>query len=151
MKALSLHPEWALEVLLGEKSVECRSWETSHRGDLLICSTKKRTPGTIPGRALCVVELLDVVPFADEHMEAALFDEMPPAGSFAWILGQPREIYPFKVNGKQRLYEIEDGLIEYLPDGMTDDEANDVYYPIFYPPVTPESLAEYEEYERQSE
>jgi len=41
MKALSISPEYALEILAGRKTIEYRSWKTNHRGDLLICSTVK--------------------------------------------------------------------------------------------------------------
>lgn len=138
MKALSLWPEWALEVLCEEKTVEVRSWPTDYRGKLLICATKRRTPGTIPGHALAVVDLVDCVPFEEKHMEDALADEMPPEGSWAWIFGEAWAVRPFKVNGRQRLYEVDDELIEILPEDLSDAEAEEIYNPIFYMPFKEE-------------
>lgn len=41
-KAISLHQPWASLVALGLKNYETRSWGTSYRGNLLICSAKKK-------------------------------------------------------------------------------------------------------------
>jgi hypothetical protein len=40
IKALSLHQPWSSLVAIGAKRYETRSWAISHRGELLICSTK---------------------------------------------------------------------------------------------------------------
>lgn len=80
MKALSLWQPWASLMALGLKRVETRSWRTKYRGDIAICSAKKRehdgralwsnllAEGVVPrlefddlpfGRLLCVVRLVD--------------------------------------------------------------------------------------------
>lgn len=41
MKALSLKQPWANAIAKGFKTIETRTWETSFRGDLLICSSLK--------------------------------------------------------------------------------------------------------------
>jgi hypothetical protein len=41
MKALSLWQPWASLIPLGVKTIETRSWSTSYRGPLLICSAKR--------------------------------------------------------------------------------------------------------------
>lgn len=41
MKAISLHQPWASLMAIGAKTIETRSWGTSYRGDLAICSTRK--------------------------------------------------------------------------------------------------------------
>ena len=87
MKAISLWQPWASLMAAGVKHNETRSWQTSHLGDLVVCSAKKRL-GYLPvelhgtvfeafrygeddrtplelmeelpyGAALCVVELFD--------------------------------------------------------------------------------------------
>ncbi|MFC4772588.1 ASCH domain-containing protein [Enterococcus hermanniensis] len=98
MKALSIHPAYALEILKGQKTEEYRTWSTNYRGDLLICATAKKTLGTISGHALCVVRL-DAI--------RALND-----GTYAWVLTNLRYLEPFKIKGKQRLYTIEDQMIQ---------------------------------------
>lgn len=40
MKALSLTNPWAVLMALGLKQHETRSWQTTHRGPVVICSTK---------------------------------------------------------------------------------------------------------------
>lgn len=129
MKALSIHPYYAMAICDGAKSIECRSWSTDYRGDLLICSTAKKYHDTIPAHALCVVELLDVVPFQKKHLKDALM--MPgdfQKGMYAWILGNNRLIVPQPVKGKLSLWEY-DGKIEYIPpeeweyiEGETEEE-----------------------------
>lgn len=100
MKALSVRGDYALEILLGNKTEEYRSWTTKHRGPLLICSTAEKISKTISGYALCVTEITSV--------------KQLPDGTFAWQLGKIQWIKPFPVKGQQRLYTIEDKLIEYL-------------------------------------
>ncbi|NDJ25961.1 ASCH domain-containing protein [Nostoc sp. B(2019)] len=41
VKAISLHQPWASLIPMGLKKYETRSWATSYRGPLLICSAKK--------------------------------------------------------------------------------------------------------------
>lgn len=116
MKALSVHPYYAMALVSGQKSIECRTWSTNYRGDLLICSTNKKYHGTIPGHALGVVTLQDVVPMKKSHLKEAL---MAPAdfrpGCFAWIMTYNRLIVPQPVKGKLSLWEC-DITPEYIPE-----------------------------------
>ena len=134
MKALSIHPVFAMQIVTGIKTVECRSWSTNYRGDILICSTAKKEKGTIPGHALGVVTLQDVVPFARRHLKGAMMDEFYP-GDYAWILTNPRVIKPFPVKGKLSLWTCEHE-IEFLPVPKTeeeDEELGRIYWdPIIY-------------------
>ncbi|MEG0374211.1 MAG: ASCH domain-containing protein [Raoultibacter sp.] len=127
MKALSLKPEWAMPVLLDMKTIECRTWQTSYRGDLLICSSAKPLPGTIAGYALCVAELLGIEPFGMEHLEAACLESMP-SNAYAWQLGEIKWIEPFKQKGKLNLFDVDNNLIKYLPDDLTCRECLETYY-----------------------
>ncbi len=43
VKVLSLLQPWATLVVIGAKRIETRSWDTKHRGDLLIHASKKFT------------------------------------------------------------------------------------------------------------
>lgn len=132
MKALSLWPEWAQAVLFGEKWVECRSWKTDYRGDLLICASSKKFTGAIDSHAVCVATLEDIVPFSEEHLDGAGMEEMPKDNSYAWIFGAVTMIKPFPVKGKERLFEVDDSLIEY-PEGSDYKEVlKDYYLPLVY-------------------
>lgn len=106
MKALSLRSDYALDVLSGDKTVEYRSWSTNHRGDLLICSTARKIPGTIPGHALAVVRIKDVKKLSERQ--------------YAWQLDNLRAIEPFPVKGQQHMFNVDDSLIKYHPE--VDDE-----------------------------
>ena len=116
MKALSIHPYYAMAIVAGQKSIECRSWSTEYRGDILICSTKDKLHGTIPGHALGVVTLEDIVPFKKKHLKPALM--MPrdfQEGMYAWKLTYNRLIVPVPVKGRLSLWNY-DGDIEYIPE-----------------------------------
>lgn len=115
MKALSVMPEWAMPILMGTKPIEYRTWKTSHRGDLLICASSKRKPGTIDRHALCVVTLDNIT---------ADFD------IYEWHLSNVRYIKPFEVKGKLHLYDVSDSLITYMPN--TTETLKTYYEPLVY-------------------
>ena len=133
MKALSIQPDYACLIFIGEKTVECRTWKTNYRGEILICSTAKKIKHTIPGHALCTVRLVDVVPFTEEHLYAACMDESEmPEDAYAWIFEDLRMIRPIPLKGKLSLWEY-DGEVEYLKDPETDEEDDQMYYEIWEP------------------
>lgn len=114
MKALSIQPWYAMQIFAETKDIEVRTWRTDYRGDILICSTNKRQPDTIPGHALCVVKLLDVVPLQRKHLKRAMLpNNFDISGKFAWVLGDLRFIKPFAVKGRLSLWECEQE-IEFL-------------------------------------
>ena len=124
MKALSLQPYWANEVFTGRKTVECRTWKTDYRGDVLICASGNgKFAGLVCGRALCVAHLADIVPFTAEHLEAAGMDEMPEGNCYAWIFDSVDYILPFKLKGKLHLFDVDDDLIQFIDfEGDTIEE-----------------------------
>lgn len=114
MKALSIHPEYAMNIIKGLKTVEVRTWTTKYRGDLLICATAKKGKGLISGHALGVVTLVDVVPMKREYAKAAMVSPYEYWGDcYAWILENPRPIKPFPMKGKLSLWECS-YEVEYL-------------------------------------
>lgn len=124
MKALSVHPYYAMLISTGLKTVECRTWKTEYRGDILICSTAKKISGTIPGHALGIVELVDVVPFEKSHLKPAVMGSSDfYYGMYAWILKNPRLIKPIPVKGKLSLWNFTNtDSIELLPWPKNEDE-----------------------------
>lgn len=141
MKSLSLSPYWADLVRTGDKSIECRTWKTDYRGDLLICSSSTpKIEGTIAGHALIVCTLSDIVPFTSEHFKDACFDEedieyfnKSTKQSYAWVLTDFRVIIPFPVKGRLRLFDTDDRLIKYIPDDITDQQLDDLVQQYFIP------------------
>ena len=143
MKALSIDPEFAHYLFTGEKTIECRSWNTKYRGDILICATKVLVPGCICGHAYFIASLTDVEPFTPEHLEAACMDGMPDGPCYAWHLEDIAPIYPIPVRGMPGLFEVDDSLIRLaddgLPDDMSEEEATRFFEEFdakYYAPIT---------------
>ena len=108
MKALSIYPEPVMEIFMGDKTIEYRTWRTDYRGDLLICAGSKREPGFVNGYAYFVVSLLDIRPLED------LGDG---ESGYEWILGAPRLIRPIPVRGRLFLFDVDDARIRYIEGG----------------------------------
>lgn len=109
MKALSIKNPYATYIILGEKTVEVRSWRTKYRGPLLIVSSASPKIG-LTGHALGFVELVECRPFRPRDARAACGPWEP--GFYAWVLGRPRAIRPFPVKGQLNLYPVK------LPRGL---------------------------------
>ena len=69
MKALSIEPYYAMAICFGMKTIECRTWKTSYRGTIVICSSSRKEHRTIPGHALCLADIVDIVPFKRKHLK----------------------------------------------------------------------------------
>lgn len=118
MKALSIHPYYAMAIVAGQKNIEVRTWKTEYRGDILICSTNRKLHGTIAGHALGIVTLKDIRPLKREDCPAALitaqqYKELENA--YAWVLDYNRLIKPVPVKGKLSLWDYT-GSVEIIPD-----------------------------------
>ena len=135
MKTLSLLQPWASLVVMGAKTIETRSWQTAHRGPLLIhASTSKKGSvlcsqlpfsnyiddfRSLPfGAIIGSVMLDDVVPvenlrLPDPELARLTLEEKAfgdyAAGRFAWLLSQPVSFeQPIPVKGTL-------GLWNYIP------------------------------------
>ncbi|MCK5020435.1 MAG: ASCH domain-containing protein [Candidatus Peribacteraceae bacterium] len=116
MKALSVRQPWAALIATGIKTIETRTWATSYRGDLLICSGLKpfkideefgpwKSLNLIYGHALCVVKLTDCRPMVDADCDLACCAVYNRA--YSWVLEDIRPIQPFDVKGQLRLFEVD--------------------------------------------
>jgi hypothetical protein len=128
MKAISVQQPFAFEILSGQKTIEVRTWDTLHRGDLLICSSGKPAFSRMEmeemeeeygctflyGHALCIVRVVDVRYMRKGDEEKALVDEIDPE-AYSWLLDDIRPVIPFPVKGKQGLFEVDDDLISLSP------------------------------------
>ena len=104
MKALSIYPEPVMEIFMGDKTIEYRTWQADYRGDLLICAGSKKEPGFVNGYAWFVVTLLDIRP--------SDYDS-----GYEWMLGAPRLIRPIPVRGRLYLFDVDDAQIEFIEGG----------------------------------
>lgn len=126
MKALTVRPFEGMAIMFGDKTVECRSKSISYRGDVVICTSSLKLKDTIPSHALCIVKIVDCVPFTKEHLEPAMMVSVPD-NHFAWVLDDVRIIAPIKIKGFLSLIDwgkvqkASDEII-YLPEPQTDEE-----------------------------
>lgn len=135
MKALSIKPHFAHQILCGTKTTEYRTWQTKHRGDLLICSSAApKEKGTISGHALIVCRLAAVEPLSKRELKQIGIDEQPEKPIYGWRLTDYRTIKPFPVKGKLNLFNVDDNLIEYIDEEhMTGKELDETFNRYFKP------------------
>lgn len=110
---LSINQPWASLVAYGEH-VETRSWDTSYRGQLIICATAKKMVldgDELPhGVAIATVEMTGTRKTKD---------------GYEWIFENTRQIYPVPVKGKQRIFTLpEEIAIRHL---RADDDHVEVF------------------------
>lgn len=125
MKALSVRQPWADMICSGEKGIEFRSRPTSHRGKLLICSSKFNEGYTVEidgvqkplplGMMLCVVNLIGCEPVTSAHKKEP---GCPSAmDGYAWIFDDyVGAIVPKPVIGRLGLFDVPEVDIEHAPD-----------------------------------
>lgn len=113
MKALSIRQPWAELIAQGRKTLELRSWDTPHRGPLLICASNvwhasgERLHGRLGtlGVAVCLVDLLDCRPVTPDDSKGACVDvTRVPGYSIAWVLARPVRVEAVPVKGQLRLF-----------------------------------------------
>ena len=112
MKAISIKNPFATQIMRGTKNIEYRTWDTKHRGDLLICSSANpQVPGMMSGCALCVVELVDTQ-----------YDSANDV--YEWHLSNVRKIKAFPVKGKLNFFEVDDALIHFADEEHQNAQAS---------------------------
>ena len=104
LKALSVQQPFANLIADGSKTIEIRPRGTTHRGPLLIVSSKR--PDVPPaGCALAVVNLVDSRPMTIADERAAM-GKRPNGGAMAWVLTLIDRIEPQPVKGQQGFFEV---------------------------------------------
>lgn len=138
MKAISINSGFAALIAAGEKTIECRTWQTSHRGELLICSNRDIVSGTIPRHAICLCNLTNVRPFTRKDLDAACMDGAEyQSGLYAWELEPICSVVPFLVRGMPGVFDVDDTLIRRInEDLMTDEEIDETIEKYFTPLIT---------------
>jgi ASCH domain len=141
VKAISLWQPWASLIILGYKHFETRSWPTSYRGKLLICSAKKDSEDlhstylylaeqcgidttkypwkALPkGYAVAICDLVDCVKmtpaFIASQSETQLRCGDWKPGRFAWKLENIQPIEPIPIRGKQGLWDVDLPMLEQI-------------------------------------
>ncbi len=138
MKAISIQQPWAHEILLEQKRYEYSTWSTEHRGDLLICSSANpKIENTIPGHALCVVNVTDVIQITKSNYRELEYDWAPARGEklYAWKLENVRLVEPFPVKGKLNFYYVDDELIHIVPEDDMTEEESEAWFETHFKPL----------------
>jgi hypothetical protein len=130
MKALSVKQPWATLLVEGQKTIEVRSWQTSHRGHLLICASAapKNTfwhdkqddewrlmhAGCIIG----IVDLIDIRPMLESDNDASAGNYQK--GAFAWICKPVSFCRPDAIAGRLSIFEVPDEKIIRIANDESD-------------------------------
>lgn len=149
MKAITLWQPWASLMAEGTKRNETRSWSTKYRGDIVICSAKRKAVTYIDddvarrmadmpmGVALCVVELFDVIP-SDQCVKGSFdsgkisFENKMIVNQAEWAAGDyslGRHIWvtrnlrllrpPVPVTGRQMIFELPNQVVRAIERQLT--------------------------------
>lgn len=118
LKALTIRFPYAALLVSGLKTIECRSWPTSHRGPLLIHAGKSKRalpeefaplldripPDILAARGVCLgmVDLVDCRPARPDDRTAMLIGAAPAKGDYAWVVANPR-VFDRRPKAKGRL------------------------------------------------
>jgi len=103
--AISVRQPWAELIMRGTKTIEIRSWDAAHRGEVWIHAGKKMDPllalhwgieDPFRGGFVGMVTVTAIVPldarrwaaWRSKHLDAG--DYSP--GTFAWVLATPRRL-----------------------------------------------------------
>jgi len=121
MKALSVRQPWADLIEAGLKTIEVRTWSTSHRGPLLICASAykcrdEEEGGYLPhGVMLAVVDLVEIRPLTRRDFKAAFMPENYELDGRdrAWVLASPRPVKMEPVKGRLQLFDVPDEMVAY--------------------------------------
>ena len=122
MKALSVKQPYASLLVVGDKTIEVRSWRTDYRGPLLICASAM--PKAMfwydkvdeverlmhAGCMIGIVNLLDVREFRESDCDDAWCDHSQ--GAYAWVVEPVSFVRPDKILGKLNLFDVDDSLIQ---------------------------------------
>lgn len=126
MKVLTIKQPWATLIMQKDKRFEFRSWQTKHRGELLIHAGKgvdkkaikrlaKYLPADLPtGKIIGKVNLVDCIPMSPEFKEMLLkenneiYTESSFQANFGWKLDDV-EVFkePVEARGKLSLWEYD--------------------------------------------
>ena len=135
MKVLSLLQPWATLVVIGAKRIETRSWNSSHRGELLIHASRGKAGGLIAlespfkkyipefsslpfGSIIGKVTLEDIFPIEQFDLPHTTLNELTleerafgdyTAGRYGWIFSNAEAFEtPIPARGHLYLWEVEE-------------------------------------------
>lgn len=115
MKALSVRGDYIMDIIASKKKIEYRTWKTSYRGPLLMCSTAEKVVGAAPGYAICVVNLKSIQYFPFEDL-------------YYWNIELTDVIKPIHMKGQLKLFNVDDDLIKPISRKEFEKEVQPLIY-----------------------
>lgn len=104
LPAISIKEPWAGMIRAGEKRIEVRTWQTKHRGRIVLCASASPR-SDISGHAFAVAKIVDVRPMRPDDKRAAGGIYAP--GAYAWVLDDIKPCRPFPVKGRLGIFKID--------------------------------------------
>jgi len=93
--ALTIKQPYASQILDGSKKIEYRSWQTHHRGDIVISASKSPKINGLPtGCMICLAELYNITMDPDTDI-------------YNWHLRNIRPLKQRPVKGQCRLFYVD--------------------------------------------
>jgi hypothetical protein len=122
MRAISIKQPFASLIKDGVKLYEFRSWQTTHRGDILVCSGKKphwdcMGDHSYPiGCSICIVTITEILLTEDIPKNKRIvlnplnrIDTIDPLSiglTYAWKLENPRPVHNIPITGQLGLFTV---------------------------------------------
>ena len=109
LTVLTVQQPWASLLISGRKDIENRSWNTRHRG-LLVIHAAKRIDRDAPSELFEMIgdfplgALVGSVTVEDVVLDSPSIWARP--GSFHWVLGESSMIEPVPMSGKVSLWSL---------------------------------------------
>lgn len=120
-------------IVYGVKTIEVRSKNTKHRGDLLICSSKSpEMAGKQSGVTLGFVDLYHVKPISEftpddwDNTRIPINERSKIKKGYGWLMRNPRRVIEFPVIGQLGIYNLiyTKGVIMEYPRVIVMDKAS---------------------------
>lgn len=120
-KALTVKKPYAEWIAQGKKTIEVRSKNTKHRGELIICSSQKPVIQEMQsGCILCSVDLYDVKPLSKLTVDEWELTKIPvnqrdELKGYGWFLRNPVRMVEYPVKGQLGIWSLVMDKLEFMP------------------------------------
>lgn len=122
-KALTVKQPYAEYIARGQKTIEVRTKDTKHRGELVICSSQQpEFEGMMSGAQLALVNLYQTKPLEEltpEEWEKTCIppEEREGLTGFGWFLKDVTRIVEYPVKGQLGIWNLVRDKLEFIPYG----------------------------------
>ena len=109
MKALSVRAPYIFDIMKGSKTIEYRTWQTPHRGDLLLVSSSNPRASYYNKKdgGWCEYNFKNRLPFGYAMCVINLTECRKVREEYHWLFDNVRPVIPFPVKGKLHLFDVD--------------------------------------------